>query len=160
MKICITKRGWPIGKAINNERGPTMLPALLPNPRAKSPDQKKGEQEKNGFNRRTGGRNRCCRRGSENHVLPKCPVRLENKPPAPPSAPPSIPRSSFSSITLEDTPSERKSVERSFTASSKADFPIFYAKNESVDILDSGATANLARLQWLRRHNELLVTPP
>ena len=39
----------------------------------------------------------------------------------------------------------------------KADRPIFYAKDESVAILDTGATANLVCSQWLRRHNELLA---
>ena len=38
------------------------------------------------------------------------------------------------------------------------DCPIFYAKDESVVILDTGATANLVRLQWLRRHNGLLAS--
>ena len=84
-------------------------------------------------------------------------MRQENKVPAPPVAPPSLPRSSFSTITLEDTPSEQKSAEHSFTTSLKVGCPIFYAKDESVVILDTGATANLACFQWLRRHNELLA---
>ena len=89
---------------------------------------KKGEQEKNGFNRRTGERNRCYRRGSEYHLLPRCPMRQENKAPAQPSSPSSHPRPSFSSLTLEDTPSDQKSVERSFSTSLKADCPSFRRK--------------------------------
>ena len=95
----------------------------------KKPKPGKRAQEKNGFNRRTGGRNRCYRRGSEYHLLPKCPTRQETKAPAPPSAPPSLPRSPFSTITSEDAPSERKSVEHSFTTSLKVGCPTFYAKN-------------------------------
>ena len=63
-----------------------------------------GEQEKNGFNRRTGERNRCYRCGSGYHLLPKCPMKQENKTPVQLPTPPSAPRSSFSSITLEDSP--------------------------------------------------------
>ena len=37
------------------------------------------------------------------------------------------------------------------------DCPIFYAKNESAVILDTGATANLACFQRLRHHNDLLA---
>ena len=78
-------------------------------------------------------------------------MRQENKFPAPSVAqsvaPPSPPRSSFSTITLEDSPSEPKSVERSFATSLQVNCPVFYAKDESVAILDTGATANLVRFQ-------------
>ena len=103
---------------------------------------KKGEQEKNGCNRRTGERNRCYRRGSEYHLLPECPMKQDKPAPAPPVAPPSLPRSSFSTITLEDTPSETKSAGHSFTTSLKAHCPVFCAKDESVVVLDTGATAD------------------
>ena len=84
-------------------------------------------------------------------------MRQENKAPAPSLAPPSLPRSPFPTITLEETPSGRKSVEHSSTTSLKAGCPIFYAKDESAAILGTGATAHLACFQWLRRHNELLA---
>ena len=85
-------------------------------------------------------------------------MKQENKAPAPLSTPPSNPRSPFSSVTLEDSPPGNKSAEHSFTTSLKVDFPILYAQNESVVILDAGATANLVCFQWLRRHNELLAS--
>ena len=143
-------------KAINNEPGVQVLPVPPTNPWGGS-RPKKGEQEKNGSNRRTGERNRRYRCGTEYHLLPKCPLRQGKPAPAPSVAPPFLPRSSFPTITLEATPPEPKSVEHSLTTSLKADCPIFYAKDESVVILDTGATANLARSQWLRRHNELLA---
>ena len=65
----------------------------------KKPKPQKGEQEKNGFNRRTGERNRRYRCGSEYYPMPKCPKNQENKVPAQLSTPPSAPRSPFSSIT-------------------------------------------------------------
>ena len=48
-------------------------------------------------------------------------------------------------------------MERSFTTFLKVGRPVFYAQNESVVILDTGATANLVCFQWLRHHNELLA---
>ena len=48
-------------------------------------------------------------------------------------------------------------MEQSFTAPLKAGSPIFYAKDESSVISDTGAAANLVRFQRLRRHNELLA---
>ena len=127
-------------------------------PRAPSkPRTKKGGRGKKGCNRRIGERNRCYRRGSEYHLLPKCPMKQDKPAPAPSVVPPSLPRSAFSTITLEDTPSEPKSVEHFLTTCLKADRPISYAKDESVAILDTGAAANLVCPQWLRRHNELLA---
>ena len=93
-------------------------------------ESKQVEQGKNGFNRRTGERNRCYRCGGEYHLLPKCPVKQESKAPAPASETPSRPRSPFSSSTLEDPPAGRNSVEHSFTTSLKVDRPIFYAKGD------------------------------
>ena len=48
-------------------------------------------------------------------------------------------------------------MEHSFTTSLEADCPIFYSEDESVVILDTGATVNLVCFQWLRLHNELLA---
>ena len=39
----------------------------------------KGGKERNGFNRRTGERNRCYGCGSEYHLLPKCPTKQEKR---------------------------------------------------------------------------------
>ena len=85
-------------------------------------------------------------------------MRQENKVSLPSVVPPSLPRSTFPTITLEDTLPEQKSVGHSFTASLKVGCPIFYARDESAASLDSGATANLACFQWLRRPNELLAS--
>ena len=84
-------------------------------------------------------------------------MKQKTEAPAPLPTPPSDPQSSFSSITLEDSPPGNKSAERSFTTSLKADCPIFYAQNESVVILDTGATANLVCSNWLSHRNELLT---
>ena len=131
---------------------------LVPPPgmRGGSSHRKRGAG-KNGFNRRAGERGRRYRCGSEYHLLPKCPIKQEPKAPAPARNPPSNPRSSFSSITLEDSPPDSKAVEHSFPTSLKVDRPIFYARNESVVILDAGATANLVCFQWLGHRNELLA---
>ena len=123
----------------------------------KKSKSQKGSQEKNGFNRRTGERNRRYRCGSEYHLPPKCPIKQEPKAPAPVKTTPSNPRSPFSSITLEDSPPESKSVEHSFTTSLKVGRPVFFARNESVAIVDTGATTNLVCFQWLRHHNDLLA---
>ena len=48
-------------------------------------------------------------------------------------------------------------MEHSFTTSFTGDRPIFYAHNNSVVILDAGATANLVCFNWLSHHNELLT---
>ena len=117
----------------------------------------KGGKERNGFNRRTGERNRCYGCGSEYHLLPKCPTKQEKKGPVALPPPPSTPRSSFSSITLEDTPQDANVLEHSFTTSLSKDRPIFYAHNDSVVILDTGATANLVCFNWLAHHNDLLA---
>ena len=46
MKICRMRRGWPIGRAINNEREPKMLRALPPNRLARSANRKNGSKKK------------------------------------------------------------------------------------------------------------------
>ena len=80
-------------------------------------------------------------------------MKQEPKAPAPLSKPPSNPRSSFSSITLEDSPADNKSAEHSFTTLLKVGHPILYAQNggalarhESVVILD-----------WSVAHHESVV---
>ena len=127
-------------------------------PAGKKSKPQKGTQEKNGFNRRTGERNRRYRCGSEYHLLPECPIKREPKALAAARNPPSNPGSPFSSIILEDSPPGNKSAEHYCTTSLKVDRPIFYAQNESVVILDAGATANLVCFRCLRRHNELLAS--
>ena len=86
----------------------------------------KGGSEKNGFNRRTGERNRCFGCGSEYHLLPQCPNKQERKAPValPPVSP--TPRSSFSSITLEDSPQDANVLEHSFTTSLSRNRPIYF----------------------------------
>ena len=91
--------------------------------KSKSP---KGGQEKNGFNRRTGERNRCYGCGSEYHLLPKCPSKQDRRAQNPAPSPSSNPRSSFSSITLEDSPQDINAVQHSFTTSLSKDRPIFF----------------------------------
>ena len=142
------------GKQRTGEKGAARPSYKTPGKKSKS---KQVGRRKNGFNRRTGERNRCYRCGSEYHLLPKCPVKQESKAPAPPSVSPSRPRASFSSISLEEPPSGRNVAEQAFIPSLKVDCPIFYAKEESAVILDTGATANLVCFRWLRRQNELLV---
>ena len=95
------------------------------NGNGKKPKVPKGGQEKNGFNRRTGERNRCYGCGSEYHLLPKCPTKQERKAPAPVPPPSSTPRSPFSSITLEDSPQDVNSAQHSFTTSLTKDRPVF-----------------------------------
>ena len=85
----------------------------------------KGAQEKNGFNRRTGERDRCYGCGSEYHLLPKCPTKQERKAPAPALPPSSTPRSSFSSITSEDSPQDANSAQHPFSTSLTKDRPVF-----------------------------------
>ena len=63
----------------NKQRtGAKNAPRFLSKSAGKKFRPKKGEQEKNGFNRRTGGRNRRYRSGSEYHLLPKYPTRQES----------------------------------------------------------------------------------
>ena len=125
--------------------------------KGKKPKNPKGGSEKNGFNRRTGERNRCFGCGSEYHLLPQRPNKQEKKAPVAllPVSP--TPRSSFSSITLEDAPQDANVLEHSFSTSLSKNRPIFYAHNDSVVILDTGATANLVCFNWLAHHNTLLA---
>ena len=88
--------------------------------------------------------------------MPKCPTKQERKAPAPAPSPSPNPRSPFSSITLENSPQDVNSAQHSFTTSLTEDRPVFYARNDSVAILDTGATANLKCSNWLSRRNELL----
>ena len=85
----------------------------------------KGGQELNGLNRRTGERNRRYGCGSEYHLLPKCPTKMGKRVSAPIPPVSSTPRSSFSSITLEDSPQDVNSVQHSFSSSLTKDRPVF-----------------------------------
>lgn len=125
--------------------------------KGKKPKTPKGGREKNGFNRRTGERNRCYGCGSEYHLLPKCPNKQERKAPVSLPPQPSAPRSSFSFITLEDDPHAANVVEHSFVTSLSKGRPILYAHNDSVVIMDTGATANLVCFNWLSHHKYLLA---
>ena len=149
--------GLLIGKKLKQNAGASAAPRpSSKNGKGKKPKVPKGEQDKNGFNRRTGERNRCYVCGSEYHLLPKCPSKRDRRAPAPAPSPPTNPRSSFSSSTLEDSPRDINVVQHSFSTSMTRERPVCYAQNGSVVILDTGATANLVRFKWLPHHNELL----
>ena len=145
------------------------------NPASTGPKKSKGkgnkseELSRNGFNRRTGERLRCYGCGSEFHLLPKCPKR--NSTPqvsvAPPPPPSTVPRSSFSSIALDpEPPACLDSVspetgtaghcEQSFSTTLDTGCQLVCMQDDSVVILDTGATANLVCLRWLNHHNALL----
>ena len=138
-------------------------------PRPRSKGSKPDEQVRNGFNRRTGERNRRCCCGGEYHLLPKCPKRT-NAPPANPSPSPPrnyVPRSSFSSIAMdpasfvcsESSPPEARvegCTEQSFSTSLDPGCQLVCMRDDSVVVLDTGATANLACFRWLSRRNSLL----
>ena len=138
-------------------------------PRPKSKGGKPDGQVRNGFNRRTGERNRCYGCGSEFHLLPKCPKRASSSPANPSPSPPAIyvPRPSFSSFAMDPVPPvcsgspppEKKAgghSEQSFSTSLDSGCLLVCTRDDSVVVLDTGATANLACFRWLSRHNSLL----
>ena len=78
-----------------------------------------------------------------------------------------MPRSSFSSIAIDPAPSacsesyppEKKAeghIEQSFSASPDSGCQLVCARDDSVVVLDTGATANLVCFRWLSRHNSPL----
>ena len=157
MRISRMRPGRPIGKSKSSPRELALLLVLHPRiAMGRSPRLQRGGQEKNGFNRRTGERNRRYGCGSEYHLLPKRPTKMGKKVSAPTPPPSSTPRSPFSSITLEDSPQDVNSAQHSVSTSLTKDRPVFYAQNDSVVILDTGATANLVCFSWLARHNRTL----
>ena len=137
--------------------------------RPKGKGSKMHEQERNGLNRRTGERNRCYGCGSEFHLLPKCPRRPDFTKPdsSAQSLPNYAPRSSFSSIAMDPAPvtsdesppvalpAENRN-EQSFSTSLDSGCQLVCMRNDSVVVLDTGATANLVCFRWLSHHNALL----
>ena len=120
-------------------------------PRPKGKGGKPGEQVRNGFNRRTGERNRCYGCDSEFHLLPKCPKRANPSPVTPfPSLPTNYaPRPSFYSIALDPAPSvcidssppEKKvggHTEQSFSASLDSGCRLVCMRDDSVDDSEFG----------------------
>ena len=127
---------------------------------------KQDDQARNGCNRRTGERNRCFGRGGEFHLLSKRPKRPYTSTVDPSSSPlpNSGPRSSFSSISMGPAPSVRSEpsppeqkveghIERSFSTSLDSGCQLVCMREDSVVILDTGATANLVCSRWLSRRN-------
>ena len=110
----------------------------------------------NGFNRRTGGRNRCDTCDGGYHLAPKCPRRKHGKPTSM-SSPPSVkkaPRSSFpatsmgnsASVCMEGSrnPKEiRGYCEQSCSTTLEAGSQLIRMKEGSVATLETGAAPNL-----------------
>ena len=138
-------------------------------PKQKGKGRKMHEQERNGINKRTGERNRCYGCGSEFHLLPKCPKRPDfaKGDSYAPSVPSHAPRSSFSSIAMDPVPPSGADAapavlppenrdEQSFSTSLDSGCQLICMRNDSVVVLDTGATANLVCFRWLAHHNTLL----
>ena len=130
---------------------------------------KGGGQVSNGFHRRAGERNRRYTCGCERHLASRCPQRRQWKPDSAPSPPPvnKPSRSSFSWISIgklasvctggAKKPQEGNGqCEQSFSTALEACSQLVCTREESVGILDAGATANLVCFRRLRHHNSMM----
>ena len=123
----------------------------------------------NGFNRRTGRRDRGYRRDGEYHLAPKCPLRdtpIGGRTPVSQERDKAT-RPSFSSISMDAPASAQKVVhrgrdetsgarEQSVCSSMDMGNLFLVSSEDKVVVLDSGAAANLGSFRRLERRNSLL----
>ena len=129
-----------------------------------------GGQTSNGFDRLTGRRKRCYRRDGENLVArerPRMDTPGGDRSPTPQERDKAREPSYFSIAMGAPAPAQkvehlnsedaRSECEQSFSATFDVGGPFLVSEEDSVAVLDTGATGNLVCFRWLERHNRLPV---
>ena len=136
----------------------------------RSSDSEKGDGEAlNGFNRRTGVRNRRDKCDSENHTAPKCPKRDAHRSEigSASSENSKARRPPYSTISMGSPITIRKADqlvvgktsgggEQSCSTSMDVGGLFVLAKSDSLAVFGAGVTANLLCFSWFERHNRIL----